>query len=332
MLAKLRIFVIAVPIRPLASHHLLRATAGGRASGSPQRLVRCRFALADSPVTAMTGLARPPAAPPILPTSKCRSRATAAGSLVAMSVLGPQRTPESICVKRLHTHTQTRPARLLFALRLERLLDVRGNIGRRVVAAEALDDLAVLADEELFEVPGNVGARHRRPKRHRGRVEGAAREDERVVVVAPVALAVALAVVEGDGLGLLHPLEDRQLASAVDLGAREKLALELEAVAGAHVLQSVDELIVALIRLVTELIAGDSEDGDLVAELVDQCVHGSEVTGRGASERRHVLDENDLALVVTETLLAAANEGELEVVCRGHLHRRHAARRAAAKG
>ena len=32
----------------------------------------------------------------------------------------------------------------------------------------------------------------------------------------------------------------------------------------------------------------------------------SEVTGRGASERRHVLDENDLALVVTETLLAAA--------------------------
>ena len=129
--------------------------------------------------------------------------------------------------------------------------------------------------------------------------------------------------------------------------AREKLTLELEAVAGAHVLQSVDELIVALIRLVTELIAGDSEDGDLVAELVDQCVHGcrggetghnesvstprrgareesvryvlwllccalrpeqrtSEVTGRGASERRHVLDENDLALVVTETFLAAA--------------------------
>ena len=32
----------------------------------------------------------------------------------------------------------------------------------------------------------------------------------------------------------------------------------------------------------------------------------SEVTGRGASERRHVLDENDLALVVTETFLAAA--------------------------
>ena len=121
----------AVSVIRVTLHHLLRATAGGRASGSPQRLVRCRFALADSPVTAMTGLARPPAAPPLLPTSKCRSRATAAGSLVAMSVLGPQRTPECICVKRLHTHThtQTRPARLLLALRLERLLDVRGDIG-----------------------------------------------------------------------------------------------------------------------------------------------------------------------------------------------------------
>ena len=182
---------------------------------------------------------------------------------------------------------------------------------------------------------------------HRDERDGLLHRQPRVALLDAVALAVALAVIEGDGLGLLHPLEDRQLASAVDLGAREKLALELEAVAGAHVLQSVDELIVALIRLVTELIAGDSEDGDLVAELVDQCVHGcrggetghnesvstprrgareesvryvlwllccalrpeqrtSEVTGRGASERRHVLDENDLALVVTETLLAAA--------------------------
>ena len=186
---------------------------------------------------------------------------------------------------------------------LERLLDEGRNVGGREVAAEALDELAILANEELLEVPGDVGASDRRPQGHGGRVEGAAGEDESIAVVASVALGVTSAGVMRDGLGLLHPLEERLLLRAVDLGAGKELALELEAAAGAHVLEGVDELLVALVGLMTKLVAGDTKDGDLVAELVDQCVHGSEVTGRRASERRHVLDEHDLALVVGKGLL-----------------------------
>ena len=95
-------------------------------------------------------------------------------------------------------------------------------------------------------------------------------EDEGIDVIASVALGVASPSVMGNGLGLLHPLEERLLRSTVDGGAGHELALELEAVAGAHVLEGHKEFLVALVGLVTKLVAGDTKHSDLIAELVDQ--------------------------------------------------------------
>jgi hypothetical protein len=54
-----------------------------------------------------------------------------------------------------------------------------------------------------------------------------------------------------DDSHLLHPLEKRVRRRAVHVRLREEVALELEAVARAHVLERVEELIVALVGLVT---------------------------------------------------------------------------------
>jgi len=86
-------------------------------------------------------------------------------------------------------------------------------------------------------------------------------EDEGIDVVASVALGVASTSVMGNGLGLLHPLEERLLLGTVDGGAGHELALELEAVARAHVLEGHEEFLVALVGLVTKLVAGDTNHG-----------------------------------------------------------------------
>ena len=107
-------------------------------------------------------------------------------------------------------------------LPLHCLLDPLLDIGSRVIPAEALDNLTILTDEELLEVPGNVRASNRRPQGDGRRVEGTAGEDEGILVLASVPLAVALAGVEGDGLALFHPLEEGELLGTVDL-TNEKL-------------------------------------------------------------------------------------------------------------
>jgi len=113
---------------------------------------------------------------------------------------------------------------------------------------------------------------------------------------------VALVCVEECEGGFLQA----DLECAVDLGAGKELALELEASTRADVLQGVGELGIVLVCLMAELVAGDTEHGELIAELINQRVHGSEVAGGRASERGDVLDENDLARVVGELLGAAA--------------------------
>ena len=67
-----------------------------------------------------------------------------------------------------------------------------------------------------------------------------------------------------------------------------------------------------LVRLVTELIAGEANDSKTVAILLRQVVHGGEVGDGCASQGRDVLDENDLALVVVERLLLAVDVDDVE--------------------
>lgn len=68
-----------------------------------------------------------------------------------------------------------------------------------------------------------------------------------------------------------------------------------------------------LVRLVTELIAGEANDSKTVAILLRQVVHGGEVGDGCASQGRDVLDENDLALVVGHLLLRTVESRRGEV-------------------
>ena len=128
--------------------------------------------------------------------------------------------------------------------RLEQSLDVRADGVRRVVPRVPLDEIAVLVEQELLEVPGDVRARHWGPEAHRGAAEAAARQDERVDVVAAVSLSVALGVL-GDHDLALHPLEERVSVGAIHVGLAHDVALGFEAAAGPHVLEGVEELILS---------------------------------------------------------------------------------------
>ena len=68
----------------------------------------------------------------------------------------------------------------------------------------------------------------------------------------------------------------------------------LEVAAGAHVLERVEELGVVLVRLVAELVARVAKDRHLVAVLLRQGIHRSEVLGRRASQRRDVQHQRGL--------------------------------------
>merc|ERR1712004_652157 len=89
------------------------------------------------------------------------------------------------------------------------------------------------------------------------------------------------------------------LANQVDLV--EHVPLELEAVAGSHVLQKVDDLLPAAVLLVPKLIRREGEDGQVVRELLAQFIHLREVTDGCASQGGRVLHKNHLAFVFLHT-------------------------------
>ena len=73
---------------------------------------------------------------------------------------------------------------------LEQSIDVGSKIGILKLRAVPFDGVAILIDQELLKVPGDVVAANRRPQRDRRAVETATREDQRHVVGAAVALGV----------------------------------------------------------------------------------------------------------------------------------------------
>ena len=138
-------------------------------------------------------------------------------------------------------------------------VDVLGDVTHQEVAVVALDHVAVLVEQELLEVPRDVRARHGRPQRERRAAEAATGQHERVGVTAAVVVGVdeaRLIVAAGRDHDLaLHPLEQRLLVRAVDVALLQDRdrRVQLEVVAGAHVLEGVHELVVSLVGLVTEL-------------------------------------------------------------------------------
>jgi hypothetical protein len=118
----------------------------------------------------------------------------------------------------------------------------------------------------------------------------------------------------------LEPLEDGGGAQAVDVALLEDgdgLG-RLEAVAGTHVLECVEELGVALVRLVAELVARESKDGELVAILGSEGIHCGEFLHGRASQGCDVNDERRFALKRVKLDRGAINLVGREVVQARH--------------
>ena len=128
-----------------------------------------------------------------------------------------------------------------------------------------LDRISVLVDEEFLKVPRNVGPLHRLPNEELG--------------VAHQTLGVVL----GQRQLLLQPLEHGVLGLAVDLDLVEHLEVGLVTAAGTHVLQGLHDLLTVGVLLMPELVARESQDFQIVSELLLQRVKLSEVPDGGAS-------------------------------------------------
>ena len=89
--------------------------------------------------------------------------------------------------------------------------------------------------------------------------------------MAAVALGVARGV-HGDGDGSLHPFEHRLCGSTVNRATLKHSELGLESIARADVLERLQEFSIALIGLMTKLVAGETQDSNLIAELLRNVV------------------------------------------------------------
>lgn len=101
----------------------------------------------------------------------------------------------------------------------------------------------------------------------------------------------------GHRQGRLEVCEQGILALAIDGKLGEHGEVGLVAAAGAHVLESGQELLVALVGLVAELVAGEGQHHQGVAERLRQGIQLLEVPDGRASEGCDVLDHDHLTLV-----------------------------------
>lgn len=196
---------------------------------------------------------------------------------------------------------------------LKQQLDVILDLDGFEVPAVALEGHAVGSDEELLEVPGDVVAAHGRP--------------DDVLWVGHQRRGVVVR----EGQGLLQEGEERVGVLPVHLALLEDGEVGLVPVAGPHVLQRAQDLLVGgiLLRrqsppssrtvtphpsprprlpapllapgthpqyLVPELVAGEAEDLQPAGpEAALQLAELQKVAGGGASERRHVHHQQHLA-------------------------------------
>mmetsp|Transcript_26439 Transcript_26439/g.57416 ORF Transcript_26439/g.57416 Transcript_26439/m.57416 type:complete len:265 (+) Transcript_26439:243-1037(+) len=172
---------------------------------------------------------------------------------------------------------------------LDERLDVRGDVDGGELGAVAPHRHAVLVDQELLEVPGDVAAAEGGP-------QGGLSDAE----VGDVVRTRAALVIVGVGQRALQEGEDLALGGPVHVHLGEHGELGLVAVAGAHVLQDVKDLAVQLLCLMSKLVAGETKGNKLVSEHVRQFIHLHEIPDGRASEGRDVLHHDDLSGVLGE--------------------------------
>jgi len=157
------------------------------------------------------------------------------------------------------------------------MLDVFPDLFGDKISGVALDRGSSGGDQELFKIPRDVGSFDGRPS-----------DEERIC-------HQRIRVVVRGWESTFQPFKDGMSSFAVDQTFLHEHQLGLIAVAWTHVLQVLQDLITVAVFLVTKLITGKSQDNELLAKLVGECVHLGVIPGGRASQGGDVLDEDGFA-------------------------------------
>ena len=170
----------------------------------------------------------------------------------------------------------------MLVLYLEHSSDILCDLLGGVVATITLDYVSVLIKQKLLKIPCNIRAAHRRPQSDGCVVKGSARKNESMHIIHAITLAVT-GRIHRNRNRVTHPAEERMSASAVHIDLAENGELGLKAIARTDIFESVEELCLTLVGLVTKLVAWKAQNSHLVSESLHNGVHCSEIGDSCAS-------------------------------------------------
>ena len=172
----------------------------------------------------------------------------------------------------------------MLVLYLEHCSDILCDLLGGVVATITLDYVSVLIKQKLLKIPThdhetsqshkekitnnspcNIRAAHRRPQSDGCVVKGSARKNESMHIIHAITLAVT-GRIHRNRNRVTHPAEERMSASAVHIDLAENGELGLKAIARTDIFESVEELCLTLVGLVTKLVAWKAQNSHLVSE------------------------------------------------------------------
>lgn len=180
-------------------------------------------------------------------------------------------------------------------LRLEQGVNVVDEVGVLKLRRVTLRRDTILTDQELFKVPGNVRAAHRAPlNRHGVRLR-----------VVNVVRAQATLVVRRVRDGVLKVRPERILFRPVHRHLTRDGKLRFVSLTRSNVLERVQQLEILIVALVAELVARHAQHDEVVSVLFLQGVQLNKIPDGRASHRRHVVDEDNLTLVLGERKVRA---------------------------
>jgi hypothetical protein len=195
----------------------------------------------------------------------------------------------------LEFHASAIDEPIVSRLRLEQGVNVVDKVGVLKLRGITLRRDTILTDQELFKVPGNIRAAHRAPlNRHGVRLR-----------VVNVVRAQAALVVRRVRDGILKVRPERVLFRTVHRHLTRDGKLRLVPFTRSNVLERVQQLEILVVALVAELVARHAQHDEVVSVLFLQGVQLNKIPDGRASHRRHVVDEDNLTLVLGERKVRA---------------------------
>jgi hypothetical protein len=194
----------------------------------------------------------------------------------------------------------------------KKIIDISLDVGCGIESGVSFHQVSIDIEQELLKIPRDIIATDRRPSSYSSSVESTAGQNEGIHIVDTIPLAITLRV-HGETNCLPHPLKKRMGGSTIDIDLGVKVTGELEIISGTDMLQSVQNIIIVFVGLVTELVAENCNTRDIVASGLRNGLHCSKVRCGRASQGCSVFQKDDFTLVLVklDALASKRVQGEI---------------------